>query len=257
VQYWAEANFYRLPKLAAEKYLYMIGDDDLLKQGALSRIVGELRREPDYLIVNYDVYDAALERCVKANKLRVTDNQDSVDPMKCLQYMDGSAMSFLSGWAARREFFNAISEERYRYFAQWGMSIQADRYFGIWRFPKGKLLATPCLKTRQNTDFNDDNFFSWFLHGSAEVFRYAQGEGVLPKEGIRRRKAILLRGYALQRIRYERRKGTFKRQATYSMLRADYGELWSFWLLCVPTMFVPGLGTALTVARRLLGRKDD
>lgn len=253
----SESNFYLLPQLATGRYLWMIGDDDLLKPGALRKVMEALQEGPGYLIVNYDVYDAHLKECVHANSLNAAIDERLAKREECLARIDAMAMSFLSMWVGRREFFNAISAERYRYFSQWGMSIQADRYFGIERFPSGRLLAASCLCTRQNTEFKDEDYFGWFLHGSAEVFRYAGEMGILSKAEIRKRKETLLRQDGLRRIRYERRKGIFKRSKTYAMLRADYGDLASFWVIGVPTMFAPGLGMALTVARRLLGRKDD
>lgn len=250
----AEANFYLLPKLATGRYLYMIGDDDLFEAGALRRILDALQDGPDYLVINFDVYDAQLEKCMKKNNLNVSADEAFAHQDACLARTDPVSMSFISMWVGRREFFNAISEEKYHYFAKWGMSVQADRYFGINRFPRGKLIATSCLRTRQNTDFNDRDYFLWFLHGSAEIFRYAGESGVLSKASIRTRKGLILRRNALQRIRYERRKGIFRRGETYRLLCADYGDLWTFWLLCIPTMFTPGLGKLISVARWLVGR---
>jgi glycosyltransferase involved in cell wall biosynthesis len=252
----SEANFYLLPQLATGRYLWMIGDDDLLKPDALRKVMSALQDEPGYLIVNSDVYDARLKECMRANSLNADKDEEFATREACLARIDALAMSFLSMWVGRREFFNAISAEKHLYFSQWGMSIQADRYFGIERFPKGKLLAAICLSTRQNTEFKDEDYFGWFLHGSAEVFRYAGEMGILSKTEIQKRKDTLLKRDGLRRVRYERRKGIFKRSKTYAMLRADYGDLTSFWVLGVPTMFAPGLGTALTVVRRLFGRKD-
>src|SRR5450631_1303630 len=234
----------------------MIGDDDLLEPDTLRRIFDALQDEPDYLILNFDVYDGVLEKCKQRNRLNVLEDEVFQDQDACLRRIDAMAMSFISMWVARREFFNLIPDEKYRYFANWGMSVQADRYFGISRFPKGKLIAASCLRTRENSEFNDDVYFSWFLHGSAQVFRYASETGMLSKASIRTHKDRLLRRDALPRLRYERRKGILKRAETYKLLRADYGELPIFWLLCVPTMFTPGLGKLMLLALRLFGRAD-
>jgi glycosyltransferase involved in cell wall biosynthesis len=252
----SEAHFYLLPKLATGRYLYMIGDDDLFEPGALRRILEALQDGPDYLVINFDVYDALLEKCLRRNNLKAFADEAFANQDACMARIDAMAMSFISIWVGRREFFNIISEEKYRYFSNWGMSIQADRYFGISRFPKGKLIATSCLRARQTTELNHQEFFLWFLHGSVEVFRYAEESGVLSKANIRSIKSLLLRRVALKRIRWERRNGIFKRGETYGLLRADYGELLTFWLLGVPTMFTPGLGKLISVARWLLGRAE-
>jgi hypothetical protein len=215
-----------------------------------------LKEEPDYLIVNHDVYDAGLERCLKRDNLGTVSDEDFSTLDACLNRIDAMAMSYISMWVGRREFFNRITEEKYRYFAQWGMSIQADRYFGVNRFPTGKLISTPSLRARQNTDFNEEAYFCCFLHGSAEVFRYTEEAGVLSSDACRARRSLLLRRHALKRIRFERRTGIFARRKTYEMLRSDYGDLGVFWLLCVPMMYMPGVGSLLKLARRLLGRSE-
>jgi glycosyltransferase involved in cell wall biosynthesis len=253
----AEANFYLLPTLASGRYLHMIGDDDLLISGALSRIRSALRDEPDYVVINFDLYNSTLDKCARKNQLNAFQDQVFDGPEDCLSRVDAMTAGFISMWVAKREFFNVIPEEKFHYFAKWGMSIQSDRYFGISRFPKGRLVAESCLRTRQNTDLRDDVFFSWFMTGSAEVFSYTASVGVLSNSVILTLKRRLLLKNALQRVRYERRTGMFKSAETYRLLRADYGNFLEFWLLCVPTMFTPGLGFMINILRRLLGRADS
>ena len=253
----AEANFHLLPKLATGSYLHILGDDDLLEPGTLARIVEALQDRPDYLIINFDIYDNSFQVCLQTNRLNVTEDDVFLDHNACLRRIDPMAMSFISMWVGRREFFNAIPDEKYRYLANFGMSVQGDRYFGIVQFPKGKLIAAPCLRTRKDTEFNNDVYFSWFLHGGAEVFRLLVEEGVLPKATVRAQKGQLLRKHGLSRIRYERRKGIFRRAETYKLLRDDYGDLPDFWLLCVPAMFIPGLGKVIELTHWLLGRSDS
>lgn len=249
-----EANFFLLPALASGRYLHMIGDDDLLKPGALKRIRDGLRDEPDYLVLNFDLYNSTLDKCVRENQLNVFKDQVFECSDDCLSSIDAMAVSFISMWVARRDFFNVISEDKFRYFANWGMSIQSDRYFGINKFPNGKLISKSCLNTRQNTELSDDVYFSWFFRGSAEVLRYATESGVLSKPITHALKRRLLLRNALQRIRYERRKGILKSRETFELLRKYYGDLFEFWLLCVPMMFAPGVGITINVARRLLGK---
>lgn len=251
-----EANFYLLPKLATGRYLWMIGDDDLLNPGALRRVVAELRDDLDYVIMNCDVYDANFEGCTQTRVLGSGGDELFTTQEACLDRIDAMSMNFLSMWVGRHEFFNVIAEEQYLRFAQWGMSIQADRYCGVGRSSRGKLISGSYLRTRQTTEFDERNYFLWFLHGSAEVLRYAAEIGALSNAGARQRRKLLLRRAGLQRIRYQRRKGIFDRRETYRLLRADYGDLPGFWFVCVPIMFMPGVGTLLNIARRMLGRAD-
>jgi len=53
----------------------MIGDDDLLISGALSRIRSALRDEPDYVVINFDLYNSTLDKCARKNQLNAFQDQ--------------------------------------------------------------------------------------------------------------------------------------------------------------------------------------
>jgi hypothetical protein len=167
------------------------------------------------------------------------------------------ATGFIGSIAAKRAFFRSISEEDYRHFAQWGMSIQAERYVAIARFPNGLLIAAPGLCARQGTEFNEDYFddyFSWFLHGSAMALDYGLKRGGLSLNNVRKRKKWLLRNVAIRRILFERSRGRFRIRPTLKLLYADYGDIAEFWMLCLPAMLTPGLGI---LAERLVRLKKS
>lgn len=249
----AEGNIVLLPGLARGRYLYMMGDDDVLEPGSIARILEELKHEPDYVVVNFSVYDHALETCLHPNGLHVGAPREFRTQAECLAAIDPMNMTFISLWVARREFFNVISEETFRRFQRWSISIQLDRYFGTAKFTNGRLIPEPLFRARRAVDPGYDAF-SAFFEGSAEVFRYASEHGALSPGVIEPRKTWLLRNIAVKRILFERWEGTFDRARTYRILRDDYAAHWEFWLLCLPAMLIPGLGAAAGLVQRLRGR---
>tara|TARA_B100000965_G_scaffold406201_1_gene443904 strand:- start:2341 stop:3366 length:1026 start_codon:yes stop_codon:yes gene_type:complete len=52
-------NFLKVTELAKGQYTWLLGNDDLVRDGAVSRILTELKQEPDieYVYMNYTMYD--------------------------------------------------------------------------------------------------------------------------------------------------------------------------------------------------------
>ena len=245
-----EAHFYQFPQISNGRYVYMIGDDDVLVPGALSAILDALADNPDYLVLNFDTYDPNFQTCLVPNNLGVSEDLAFNCAEECLSHVGAMFMGFISLWVAKREFFNLISADTYKHFSQWGMSIQCDRYFGIARYPHGRLLAKPLLRNRQDGAFSHD-YFEWFLHGGAQTLRYAVQHGILTHQIAKKLRCALLLKSGLTRIRYERRLGIFDSHRVFGLLRRNYGDLSEFWLLGVPTIFVPCMGWMLRTVHLL------
>ncbi len=62
-----DRNVDMLFKKASGKYVWMLGDDDVLREGALQRVLALLKQHPGLkaIQVNFDKYDPALERIVE------------------------------------------------------------------------------------------------------------------------------------------------------------------------------------------------
>jgi glycosyltransferase involved in cell wall biosynthesis len=250
-----EANFYRLPSLSRGRYLYMIGDDDFLEPGAIAKICDELRFNPDYLVLNFSVYDSSMtvkkwDRCIPGQGDVVLLSPDTV-----YDRVPHMVMGFLSAWVGRREFFNCIPADVYDHYVQWGASLMVDRYVGVRKFSDGRLIYTPLLKAKRG----DQEFYlasfdygEWFLNGGAEVLNYAVANTGLPVAVARRRKRELLRSYSMKRIPWERSEGTFNRRKCLHGLYENYSEFLEYWLLCVPVSLIPGIGLAVRLLRGLL-----
>lgn len=60
----AQGNYHKLVRLAAGRYVWIIGDDDLLLPGALAHTISQLKHDPDLsLIIHFDTrYDPRLRR---------------------------------------------------------------------------------------------------------------------------------------------------------------------------------------------------
>jgi glycosyltransferase involved in cell wall biosynthesis len=254
----AEGNCYLLPKLASGKYLWILGDDDFLIPGALSSILEELRKEPDYVAVNFAPSDETLTR-KGAPYWAIENNVEVFGLNQCCTVVPHFAMGFISAWIARRDFYNRISAETYIQFAKWGLSVMLDRYVGLAEAEKVVVIAQVMLTTRKPAISEYPaafDYFTWFFEGSTAVFSYLQSSTKIGARVIQSRKAWLLRKIAIKRILYERGTGTIDVRKVNAILFCGYRDRWEYWLACIPALYFPGLGFAVAAVLRSKQRKQ-
>ncbi len=248
----AEGNVRRLTHLAKGRYLWLIGDDDLLEPGALGRVVSALEGEPDYLVLNYDCYNDNLNEVRNQNVLRLrgtTEVKDRDTPVRMLPHF---GFGFLSCWVGKREFFESAPEEALREMIPYGMMVLIDRYWGVSTFTRGRILGDIFLRTRQAgpADFPAGfNFFEWFVVGGVKTLEYLIGQSrINPGLAGRQRRWLMLKGL-IPRVLVERMNGQFRFAPTYRMLTPCLGSDWFYWAICLPVMTLPGVGLVARIAR--------
>ncbi len=254
----AEGNFYLLPKLASGKYLWILGDDDFLISGALISILEELRKEPDYVAVNFAPSDETLTR-KGVPYWTIGNNIEVCNLNQCCALVPHFAMGFISAWIARRDLFNRISAETYAQFAKWGLSVMLDRYVGLAEAERGVVIAQVMLTTRKPPIGEYPaafDYFAWFFEGSAAVFSYLHSSTKIDRHVMQSRKSWLLRKIAVKRILYERGTGTIDARKVNAILFCDYRDRWEYWLACIPALYFPGLGFAVAAVLRSKQRKQ-
>ena len=248
----AEGNFYNLPAYAKGKYLWMLGDDDVVSSGALDKVLPLLQEGPDYIALNFRSSDENLEK--EGVKSWVLLNDVNVnDIYECLRIVPHFAVGFISGWIARRELFNNLSREQYEFFSQWGLSLMADRYVSLSKSSHGVVLSDPLIKTRkppENEYSPTFSYFTWFFAGSDAVLAYLVNLGVISSVYASRQKGVLLRSIAPKRIAFERSRGVFCFSKTLKVLFGGYRSRWEFWLICLPLMTLPFVGSLAAWIKR-------
>jgi len=252
----AEGNFHQLPGMSRGRYLWLLGDDDFLTEGALAKVLAWLERDPDYLALNVLMSDEDMTTTSGTMWKAATDLEaHTLD--EAIRVVPHFAMGFISSWVARRELFNVIDKPTYDRFHKWGLSLMVDRYVSVGRSRYGVISAAPLLTSRKPppTEYRSDfNYFEWFVKGSAEALRYLQEEGLLTAHAVAARKSLILRQTAVKRILFERAKGLLDRAAAQAILGCHYRGQWAYWFICLPALYFPGLGSAVRLLKPTLKR---
>jgi glycosyltransferase involved in cell wall biosynthesis len=244
----AEGNCYLLPSISRGRWLWIVGDDDFLLPTAIETITHILLTDPDFIAVNFAKSDEEMvsqkgDRCwqLAADLKTKTLN----DIMKVVPHF---AFGFISGWVCRREMFNVVNQDIYKRFERWGLSFMVDRYVAFQRYGRGVILAEVKMVTRkaplqETLNYRADfDYFEWFFEGSTRLLDYLYFEGVISGKKVLGYKAVMLSSIAWKRILFERALRIIDRPRVGSILWRGYRSNWQYWLLCLPALYLPGLG---------------
>lgn len=105
----------RAVELANGEYCWLMTDDDLLKQGAVSAVLRALRSEVSLVVVNAEVRDFGMSKVLQRRWIHVeSDRVYTPDEMDRLFVEIGDGLTYAGGVVIKREIW--LSRERERYY---------------------------------------------------------------------------------------------------------------------------------------------
>lgn len=241
-----EANFYLLKNMALGKYLWLLGDDDFLVNGAIDFILDGLRNEVDCICLNFSVSDHNMtltkRSCINFNRKNILTGID-----ECIENVPHMTFGFISAWITKTNLVFNIPEKDYQKFTCYGLSFMIDRYMILANQHTVLLISKVLLNSRKGSEeekiFWENpnlNYFQQFIEGSGEVFNYLEAHG-LRKKLIKSQKNKFLLEIVIKRILYERATGCFNfKEANKILYKFFFGFIYCF--ICLPIMVTPGLG---------------
>jgi abequosyltransferase len=113
---------------ARGRYCWLLSDDDLLKAGAVVRVIDLLKTDPDLVVVDAEVRDVSLQRIIVPQRLRFSGERRYTESDQSLLLRDaGDALSFIGGTIIRRDLWMSRDRERFygSFFVHMGVIFQA------------------------------------------------------------------------------------------------------------------------------------
>lgn len=146
---------------AGGEYCWLLCDDDVLKPGAVAKVLFETRRGHSLLVVNADVWNAGYSKLLEERRMKVCGDRVYPPPdIEALFTDTAEYLTFIGGVVIRRDLW--LSRSRERYFGtefihvgvifqaplpgtalliseplisiRYGMAQWTDRSFDIWMF---------------------------------------------------------------------------------------------------------------------------
>lgn len=232
----AEGNFWFLWGHAAGKYVWIIGDDDLLEVNALLDVLAELKNDPDLLIINYSNWDSDLASQLSCSAY--PEMPAAFGDMEAIVKIFGPDLAFISMSVLRHDLVKNITAENYRKLSVTGLSFMFGLYSCMRTSVKIRFLPTPVIRNRQalNVSYNWDRYF---VSGMAEVFQALQQEGY-SSNATRLAKKRVVRRYIFPVFKLRKASGHLKFIHIFNAMRS-YADIPLSWLLILPLAIVPSV----------------
>lgn len=99
---------------ASGEYCWLLCDDDVLKPGAVAKVLSETRRKHSLLVVNADVWDAGYSKLLEERRMQI--DEDRTYPSSGIEALftdTAGYLTFIGGVVIRRDLWMARDRERY------------------------------------------------------------------------------------------------------------------------------------------------
>ncbi len=170
-----DRDFAAAVELAGGRYCWLFSDDDMLKPGAIARVLGHLHEGHGLIIANAEVRNADLSGVLEANRAGIHEDRVYAVGEDDRLYADTAKyLSFIGGVIIERALWMERPKERYfgSEFIHFGVIFQAD-------LPASTLvLGDPLVEIRYgNAMWTARGFEIWMFRWPALVWSMPRSEG--------------------------------------------------------------------------------
>jgi len=160
-------NLIKVLKMASTKYIWMLGDDDVIRDGAVELIIGSLRSNPDFVILNSS--DCNRDMSIKLPKI--------IDCDKNIYYNKGDHYKVLFdlrkysyfGIMASMIIKKSIITDKFNLIEDPSFELFGNSYLPLLLFYRsiinksGIFLCEPVILRRPNMRSVGDSPFEWYI----------------------------------------------------------------------------------------------
>lgn len=229
-----ELNFYTTIQHATGRYLWLLGDDDLVKPEFLSAVIERLAEEPDLVVCNHSIHSLDFSKTYRQT-FHPRSAPERFSTRDDVLATFGIALGFISAAVVRREPIAAIPLQTFERFSACGLSFFVAVCTSLKPDSRVAYIREPLLQYRGgNSPIDWENVF---VDGVDACLRHLAGIGDSPR-AIRRAKGHTVRRYLIPRIVQLKNDRV---SATTLMARSSsvFSRIPEFHLLASPLAAVP------------------
>jgi len=233
-----ELNFYTAIHHATGKYVWLLGDDDLVEPEFLPAVINRLAEDPDLVVCNHSINSADFS--VKYHHaFHSLHAPESFSDRNDVLAEFGAGLSFISAGIISRKRITAIPREVFEKFSAYGLSFFTAICSSLDRTCRVAFIREPLLRYRGgNAVATDDIWELIFVDGVGVVLKHLAAIGY-SSGAIRKAKEFAVRRYLIPRISECKKHG---KSTNALMARAApvFSESPFFNLLALPLSKLPG-----------------
>lgn len=235
----AEGNMLKLVTVCRGRYLWLLGDDELLYPHTLRDLIPRLEQGGDYFVMNFSIINQTGDKCIEPSGHPYHSNRALTDADENLRLF-GLRLGLISGVIVRRDQFTKVPGEDFLRYASSGHSFLYTVLMVFRNGGGGSYLSRQLFQFRSGNSDHAPTPEKWTtVYGrqmrelSADLARAG-----FSKSSLRSFHSMILTDYYLFCLLGHRIRGKSAR-AYYRSLLIDYGDVPVAWLI-MTTLVVPG-----------------
>lgn len=232
----ANQNIAYAAKAGDGRYVWVLGDDEIIPDGAFNKILKSLKLELDYLILNYAVYDRAMRQIKVKHWFRISGERLILGRSEAMRIL-GSSPTFISAVIARRGILDSLEVKEIDCYASYGFNQLYSFYKALPIHARG-LVSKEILVFCRSDNSSGYNWNRYFVTGLGVIFNdLHENEGYSIRDIHSGLCSVIVR-YHIKRVLNESAEGRGNREFR-KLAYPYYSKLVVFWLLLFPATFLP------------------
>jgi glycosyltransferase involved in cell wall biosynthesis len=237
----AERNFFAAAKRSAAEYVWIFGDDDILDEGALAKVLTHLQSGCDMVVVNYSSWSKEMDRLLKPRGLQWVGDKVYTSRDAVLLAL-GPHIGYISSVIVRRDILLSAAAEECERYMRCCFPHMYSIYRGLPSTCRAIYLESPVFRRREcNNDWaaGDDAQSIWlkcFIEGTAVIFEALENCGYSRKV-IQQAKDHTLKSFGIGNVLAGIH--NVDRAALRRFMYTHYRHSEKFWKQWLPMLLLP------------------
>jgi abequosyltransferase len=246
----AERNFRAITKAASGRFIWVIGDDDMLESEAVPQVVRRIRGGASCIVCNYSIRDKELTRVIAPHGLKPSTDLIMTSKEEVMRVF-GLNLGYISSVVIERTLFLTLSDAEYESFTSYGFPFMYAVYVGLGVECNLGYIAAPVVVNRSGNSGGYD-WYRYFVRGSGLIFDRLVERFGYRRASVNTAKTRTVHQYVVREFAARRLSGA-DIAGIPTLLFKSYWFLPSFWFFLVPIILMPRwvIGLARDLVKRL------
>ena len=195
----ADENFFIAASLARGKYLWVLADDDLIEENAITCLLDLFKKDPSLIILNYSFWNINFSKKIKDERYSFKTNMNILEYNILLEKFS-MGLQFISGIIIKKELFFSYRPFDYKLLHEYGSSFMYAVYNGIQKECNVFYLNAPLLlkyRSFNATIVATNVWYKYFVFGN-NYFLEVLGKQGYSKYSIRKARNKIVNDYLLR-----------------------------------------------------------
>lgn len=179
-------NILNVIRMARSDYIWILGDDDTIKTGSVTKVIESLVKGVDYLVVNSSIYDRNLLNLLRKQTINCRRDSEYL-PNQCGDLFSTLSKRTFNGFMSSMIIKTSLIQSLIPKYCEEGFVLKGNSwlltamfYEAIWK-KSGKFVCRPQVNARKNPRVTDKDPLSFMYLDRIKAVEYLESIGYSKK----------------------------------------------------------------------------